>query len=69
MLQTDMRVMFVYPEDKPLPVESDGGALTLILYYAPAFGDFYKSDLFESLRRIMQPDCLVILVSNEGQSK
>lgn len=69
MLQTDMHVMLVYPEDQPLPADSEAGALTLILYYAPAFGDFYKSDLFQSLRRIMQPDCLVILVSNEGQSK
>lgn len=69
MLQTNMRVMFVYPEDQPLPVDSGGGALNLILYYAAEFGDFFKSDLLQSLKRIMQPDCLIILVSQQGQSK
>lgn len=63
--------MFVYPEDQPLKDKDreGAGALTLILYYAPEFGDFYKSDLLQSLRPIMQKDCLIILVSQAGQSK
>lgn len=69
MLQTDMRVMFVYPEDKPLKEEDrkNAGALNLILYYAPEFGNFYSSDLLQSLLPIMQKDCLIILVSKKGQ--
>lgn len=71
MLQTDMRVMFVYPEDQPLTDKDreGAGALTLILYYASEFGDFYKSDLLQSLLPIMKKDCLIILVSQAGQAK
>lgn len=71
MLQTDMRVMFVYPQDQPLTdKDREGcGAITLILYYSDSFGDFYKSDLLQSLLPIMTRDCLIVLVDSVGQAK
>lgn len=65
MLRSEMRVMFVYPQDLPLKEEDrkEAGSIDLILYYAPEFGDFYKSDLLQSLLPIMNRDCLIVLVN------
>lgn len=62
--------MFVYPADQPLTDKDREGAsaLTLILYYADEFGDFFKSDLLQSLKPIMKPDCLIVLVSDALQT-
>lgn len=62
--------MLVYQQDQPLTDKDreGAGALTLILYYASEFGDFFKSDLLHSLKPIMQPDCLIVLVSDALQT-
>lgn len=71
MLQTDMRVMFVYPEDQPIPPvdPKDYGTVSLILYYAHTWGDFLKSKTFDSLRPLLSRDFLYILINQEGQTK
>lgn len=64
-------ILYLYEHDLPTSdiKKEEYGTVSFLLYHAPSWGDFFKSELFDSIRPLLTKDFSWILINQEGQTK